>query len=124
MRQAIAVAAGFILWSVGWFCYNAALRKFGLVSSDQTQPIHSVMALLALLAGSCILSLLAGFTAASIARSSPVAVAMGLGLLLLAVGLFFQIQLWRLMPFWYHLLFLVLLVPICFVGAWLRNAMT
>ena len=82
------------------------------------------MALLALLAGSCILSLLAGFTAASIARSSPVAVAMGLGLLLLAVGLFFQIQLWRLMPFWYHLLFLVFLVPICFAGAWLRNAMT
>jgi hypothetical protein len=124
MRQVIAVAAGFILWSVGWLCYNASLRKFGLVSTDQTQPIHSVMALLALLAGSCILSLLAGFTAASIARSSPVAVAMGLGLLLLAVGLFFQIQLWRLMPFWYHLLFLVLLVPICFVGAWLRNAMT
>ena len=82
------------------------------------------MALLALLAGSCILSLLAGFTAASIARSSPVAVAMGLGLLLLAVGLFVQVQLWRLMPFWYHLLFLVLLVPICFAGAWLRNAMT
>jgi len=124
MRQVIAVAAGFILWSVGWLCYNASLRKFGFVSSDQTQPIHSVMALLALLAGSCILSLLAGFTAASIARSSPVAVAMGLGLLLLAVGLFFQIQLWRLMPFWYHLLFLVLLVPICFAGAWLRNALT
>jgi hypothetical protein len=124
MRQVIAVAAGFILWSVGWLCYNASLRKFGLVSSDQTQPIHSVTVLLALLAGSCILSLLAGFTAAFIARSSPAAVALGLGLLLVAVGLFFQIQLWRLMPFWYHLLFLVLLVPICFAGAWLRNAMT
>jgi hypothetical protein len=124
MRQVIAVAVGFMFWSVGWLCYNASLRKFGLVSADPTQPIQSVMTLLALLAGSCILSLIAGFTAASIARSSPVAVAMGLGLLLLAVGLFFQIQLWRLMPFWYHLLFLVLLVPICFAGAWLRNALT
>jgi hypothetical protein len=121
MRQVIAVAVGFILWSVGWLCYNASLRKFGLVSSDQTQPIQSVMFLLALLAGSCILSLLAGFTTASIARGSPVAVTVGLGLLLLAVGLFFQIQLWRLMPLWYHLLFLVLLVPICLVGAWLRT---
>ncbi len=82
------------------------------------------MTLLALLAGSWILSLLAGFTAASIARSSPVSVGIGLGLLLFAVGLFFQIQLWRLMPFWYHLLFLVFLAPICFAGAWLRNAMT
>lgn len=124
MKQILAVASGFILWSAGWLAYTASLRKFSLLPTDQTEAIHSVRPLVALLMGSCVLSLLAGFVAASLARSSSASVAIWLGLLLLIVGMFFQIQLWRLMPLWYHIPFLALLIPLCIIGARLRGAMS
>jgi hypothetical protein len=37
--------------------------------------------------------------------------------LLLVVGIYFQSQYWHVMPLWYHLIFLALLIPMCFVGA-------
>jgi hypothetical protein len=122
IRQILAVAVGFILWSAGWLFYNGALRKFTLLPADLTQPIGSGPALAALLTGSCVLSLLAGFLVAAIARTSIAPGVISLGVLLLAVGLFFQIQFWRLMPLWYHFSFLVLLIPLCLLGAWLRGA--
>jgi hypothetical protein len=81
-----------------------------------------VTALIALLIGSIILSLLAGYVAAMISRSrsyGPIAI---LAAVLLAVGIFFQSQYWQLMPLWYHLTFLGLLLPVCFLGARLRFA--
>jgi hypothetical protein len=45
-----------------------------------------------------------------------------LGLILLGVGMFVQAQYRYLMPLWYHLLFLLLLVPACMIGGQLRRA--
>jgi hypothetical protein len=45
-----------------------------------------------------------------------------LGLILLGVGMFVQAQYWYLMPLWYHLAFLLLLVPACMIGSRLRRA--
>jgi hypothetical protein len=43
-----------------------------------------------------------------------------LSVLLIVVGVFVQAQLWRLLPAWYHLSFLILLLPATLAGAWLR----
>ncbi|MCW5874766.1 MAG: hypothetical protein KIS88_09005 [Anaerolineales bacterium] len=40
-----------------------------------------------------------------------------LGVVLLLVGIAVQRQYWKLMPLWYHLLFLALLVPTTLFGA-------
>ena len=122
MRSAAGVLAGFVLWSVLWLVYNNALKKAHVLTSDMAEPISDARSLLLLLFGSIVMSAVAGYCCAAIVQSpsyNPIAV---LGLLLLAVGIFFQMQYWRLMPLWYHLSFLVLLIPLCFVGALLRSA--
>ena len=122
MRSAAGVLAGFVLWSVLWLVYNSVLKKAHLLTADTATPIGDAKSLLLLLFGSIVMSAVAGYCCAAIVQStsySPIAV---LGLLLLAIGIVVQSQYWRLMPLWYHLCFLILLIPLCFVGASLRAA--
>ena len=121
LRQVLAVLAGFALWSVLWLTYNAVLVKLGVLPQDQTQPLQETGALIALLVGSIIASLLAGYAAAVTGKAPSLRPVAALGLLLLAVGIFVQSQFWLLMPLWYHLLFLALLLPACIAGARLRR---
>lgn len=82
--------------------------------------IESAATLSLLLAGSVVFSIIAGFLAAAISAGQsygPVLVLCGIQL---AMGLFFQLQFWKLMPVWYHVPFLLLLVPATLFGAWLR----
>ena len=112
---------GFVLWSAVWLGYNAALQAMGMLPADQTQPIRAAPALLALLVGSVSASLLAGYVAAATAKLAAKAAAIALGLLLVATGAFVQAQYWDLMPLWYHLSFLALLLPTCILGGKFRN---
>ncbi len=122
MRQTMAVVVGFIVWSALWLILNLALKDAGLVPADPSQAIVEARPLLFLLAGSLIISLIAGYLAAAIRGKVGYGVIVILGLALLAVGIFFQIQYWHLMPLWYHITFLVLLLPLCLAGARLRWA--
>jgi len=117
----LAVVAGFILWSVLWLGGNPVLARFfpGAVGADGAVR-HSGF-LLALLVLSVVASLVAGYLAATIAPAEGKAPVWILGGLLLAVGIFFQSQSWALMPLWFHLPFLLLLIPMVIVGASLRS---
>lgn len=119
LRSVFAVVVGFILWSALWLVYNLSLRKLDILPADVSQPLTDTKSLLLLLVGSAVMSVLAGYATAFIARSGSSTVIAALGLVLLAVGLFFQSQVWHLMPLWYHCSFLLLLLPLCFVGKWL-----
>ena len=121
LRQVLAVLAGFILWSVLWLAYNAFLIKLAVLPHDQTQPLRETSPLLALLVGSVMATLAAGYSAAVTGKSTSMRPIAALGLLLLAVGIFVQLQYWSLMPLWYHLIFLSLLLPACIAGARLRK---
>jgi multisubunit Na+/H+ antiporter MnhG subunit len=57
-----------------------------------------------------------------IARKNQIQTALVLGVLLLAFGVFIQIQFWNQIPLWYHLIFLALLVPMTWLGAKMRAA--
>jgi hypothetical protein len=46
--------------------------------------------------------------------------AVALGVLLLATGVLVQLKLWYLIPLWYHLAFLLVLIPMTLLGARLR----
>ena len=121
MRNILSVLAGNFAWTILWLGSNALLRMAGLVPSDQTQPLTSPTALGLLLAGSVVFSVAAGFLTTLVARGQsywPAAILSGVQL---ALGVFFQAQVWKLMPLWYHLSFLLLLAPATLFGARLRR---
>ncbi len=66
-------------------------------------------------------SLLAGYVTGAVARTKPVSHGLALGILQLGLGIFFQAQYWQLMPLWYHLVFLTMLLPGNVYGAWLQD---
>ena len=63
---------------------------------------------------------LVGYLAATIARRREIAHALALGILQLTIGIAVQLQYWEVMPLWYHLLFLGLIVPTCVLGGRIR----
>lgn len=115
MRTVLAVVAGFVVWTAVWFAANAALGAAGVLP-PQGEAVRELSALLPLLAASVVASLSAAFVASSLAREASLAPALWLGGVLLAVGVFVQAQYWELMPTWYHVTFLLLLLPMSLAG--------
>jgi hypothetical protein len=120
MKQALGVITGFILWSVLWLCLNQALLALGVLSPSMTQPLSDPKVLLPLLIGSVVISLISGYVTAMITGEPSTLSAAVLGVLLLLTGVYFQMKMWNLIPLWYNLLFLVLLIPMTFAGARVR----
>jgi MFS family permease len=119
IRKILAVVAGFVVWSVIWFAANAGVAAAGLLPQPG-QAVTEPTVLALLLVASVLASLAAGYSASRLARAPGHKVALSLGVVLLAIGIFVQAQYWSLMPIWYHLAFLLLLVPVCLVGSRLR----
>jgi hypothetical protein len=123
LRQIIAIVTGYAVWTMLWLGFGGVLRAMEILPRAETIAIESTPPLLVLVASSIIASLVAGFVVASITRSAATAAVLILGLLLLATGIFVELRYWQLMPVWYHVVFLVLLVPVCIVGARLRSTL-
>lgn len=114
MRTALGVIAGFVVWSVLWLCTNFALRTAALLPAAPTEPIRDTAPVLALLLTSIICSIVAGYCAARVAHvpaAAPI-----LGVLLLVVGIVVQMKYWALMPSWYSIAFIILLLPMTVAG--------
>ncbi len=122
LRLIASVVAGFVLWSILWLGFNQVLIHMGVVPAQPVGAIDATGVLITLLLGSVIFSIVAGYVAAMIARTSRQTAVLVLGVLLLLVGAFVQWQYRDLMPYWYHIAFLVLLLPMCLIGGRLRRA--
>jgi hypothetical protein len=115
MRLVLAVIAGFALWSVLWVgahqgAISLAPQLYDSAGVPTSPAIYAVYLVL-----SIVCSLLAGRVARAVSASGSGAVLV-LALLLLAVGIAVQASAWAQQPLWYHLAFLVLLVPACLAG--------
>ena len=127
MRAVLSGVGGYAVWTVLWLGGSAGLRvfwpvEFGALAGGQ--PITAVAPLLLGVALSVVCSLAAGIT---VAMGAPRAVPRGLtvvAVLLLTTGIGVQASVWTLMPVWYHLVFLGLLVPGCVLGARLKGTGT
>lgn len=115
LRATLAVIAGFILWSILWLGGNIAIGVLRPESQPEVGPITDAPMMIMMLGLSVVCSATSGWLAAFIGRARGPAVI--LAILLLVVGIGVQAPIWDRMPLWYHLPFLILLVPACLAGA-------
>lgn len=127
VRIALGVIAGFFAWSIAWFggetilsaigpqwfgvhqaAFQAAIVNGGQFTADTTLLITHILL-------GCVVSVLAGFIAALIARENRRA-PLVLGMLLLAFGVLKAVMSWPYVPMWYHVLFTALLLPMTMLG--------
>jgi hypothetical protein len=100
----LVTAAGFVLRSA-WPAYSS-------VAEAMTFTLPMMLTRLAI---GVVATLAAGWVAAMISRRSTIAILLP-GVLLLAVFIPQHISLWNKFPIWYHLTFLVSLIPLTFAG--------
>jgi hypothetical protein len=120
-RPILAFAAGLVLWMVVISVLNRGLRLFVMGYAEAEPNWSFTLGMLTLrLAIAALASLIAGAVAAWIAPSSPRVPAL-VGATLLAAFIPVHVRLFRMFPPWYHLVFLVALIPLVMLGAWLAR---
>jgi hypothetical protein len=123
-RTVLGVVGGLIAWGVVATVINFGLRLWlpGYVEAEPTLifTLPMKIARLAMAAAACIA---AGAVVRAIAPASKAAPWIA-GLLLLVMFLPVHIKLWDKFPVWYHLTFLLTIVPLFALGATLRPAGT
>ena len=132
LKIVLGVIAGFVAWSILWVGSDQLLISFSpgwygnhqyafqAAMFNQTPFKPETTILLMHLVRAAIFSIMAGFLAAMVAgdnRRAPLA----LGILLLLLGASVQAWAWSYLPIWYHLIFLVLLVPLTILGGRMKQ---
>jgi hypothetical protein len=107
----------FSMISPDWGKTSADFRE--AVANKTPYTLGSAV-LIALLVKSLLVSAISGFVTAVIAREN-VKSALVLGILLLLFGIFVQATHWNYMPLWYHIPFLLLLIPMTVLGGMLKK---
>ena len=122
-RSIGAVVAGYAAWTVIWLAANVTITNAWGGSFDERGGTSDAGVLLLILAISVLASLVSGRVAAVAASRSPLGHALVLGILLLATGVGVQASAWDLLPVWFHLPFLALIVPANLLAAmrWTRR---
>ena len=132
VKMVLAIAAGFIGWSILWVGSDQILRslspdwygahQYGLETAmfnTTPFPVDSTILMISIVR-SIVISVMAGFLTAFIAgenRRAP----LFLGVILLLFGAVVQATQWNYIPLWYHVIFLVLLVPMTVLGGRLKT---
>lgn len=119
-RLVVAVIAGAVVWAALWIIGTRAAQAVWPGTLVPNQPLTHSGFLLAYIGYSVVLSLLAGFVTAATAGSRPMIAVWVLAALQLTLGIIAEVSYWSLMPAWYHLVFLALIVPATASGGWLR----
>jgi len=122
IRIILGVIVGFIVWSVVFVGGEALLRAIapGVVAPPEVTYFDTVSVLLGYLVRSMIASILAGLTAVLVSAENS-KTPLILGIVLLAVGIMVQMAAWSVLPVWYHLVFLALLIPMTILGGKLKK---
>jgi hypothetical protein len=132
IRVILGAVAGFVVWSILWVgtdavlplispdWYGRHLNEFGqAVAAQSVYTADSTFLVIALIR-SIIFSIIAGYIAALVARENALSPIL-CGVLLLLFGIFIQSIYWNYVPLWYHISFLLLLIPMTFLGGKLRK---
>ncbi len=133
LRIILGVIVGFIVWSILWVgsdfvlsavspdWYGKHHTELEAAALNKTPFMSDSIVLIIALIRSVIFSLISGFIAALIARENAKST-LGLGILLLLFGIYIQSIFWNNAPLWYHIPFLLLLIPMTILGGKLRSS--
>ncbi len=116
MRFIVAVLLAPIFYGVVLLPGNQLLMLGFPAVAERTAPPTTVYLVLALLL-SLGYAAFAGFCSAWVAREGSLRLGLWAGGALLAVGAVVQVSIWGQLPVWYHLAFLVTIVPFTILGA-------
>ena len=133
IRIVLGVITGFFAWLIVWvgsekilsviwpewygahqLAFTAVIKSGGQFSADTTILLMHIVC-------ASVVSVMAGFLAALIARENKRAPLI-LGLLLMALGLMKAVMSWPYVPIWYHVIFTALLIPMTMMGGKMRAA--
>ena len=121
LRIFLGIIVGFVVWSILWVGIDAVLRAVwsGYDESVKAMTFSTTMLIVPLVL-SVFCSIISGFVAALIAKENSKSPLI-LGILLLIVGIFVQVNVWDKIPLWYNLAFWILLIPMTVLGGRLRT---
>lgn len=119
-RAVGAVVAGAAVWAVLWLGMNGVLPAVIPEIYVPDERLEHVPVLLFLIAYSVVLSILAGYVTAFVRGPEPMGAVRALAGLQLTLGVVAEVASWALLPVWYHLVFLALIVPATLLGGRLR----
>lgn len=120
-RAIAAVVSGYLLWTVLWLGFTAVAQMLFPGMVDPEQPLTHTGVLLGYLVWAVVISVGAGYVCAAIKKSDPAKTVMVLAGILLVSGIVAEASYWDMTPVWYHLVFLVLLVPATVWGGRLKG---
>ena len=132
VRIILGVVVGFIVWSIVWVGGQATMVSLSpdwigayiasaersLADGSQFTPDASIAAIN--LIRSFLTSLIAGYMAALVAGEYKRST-MALGIILLIVGVAVEFVSWKLAPAWYHIIFVLALIPLTILGGRIRR---
>jgi hypothetical protein len=114
-RRVLGVVAGLAVWfgvvAVAGAIVRGAWHEYAVVADAMTFTLPMMIARLSI---GVVATVAAGALAASVGRSTLSGLTTGLILLILFVPQ--HIMLWENFPVWYHLTFLLSLIPIAYLG--------
>jgi hypothetical protein len=124
VRSTVAFLAGLVAWALIATLINFVLRMTldGYTAAEPALTFTLGM-MVARLLMAAVTSVAAGALVGAITRSGT-RVAWVLGAVILALFIPSHVRLWSHFPLWYHLAFLVPLVPLIVLGSWLTRART
>jgi hypothetical protein len=116
-KIALAVGAGAVLWAALWVGGAMLLAAVWPAHVAADRSVNDPTALLAYIAYSVVLSIVAGYMTAKVAAAPAASRAVAiLAALQLFLGIMIEVSAWSLTPAWYHITFLLLLVPATLYG--------
>ena len=122
LKRILAAFIGLVVWTALWLGGNAGLRAVSPQNYLEDGSTRNFGLLLTTLVLSVVCSIVAGYVTAMVAKAQAVNAVWILAITNLAIGIFVQIGYWDVMPVWYHLSFLALLVPGVILGGRLRGS--
>jgi Na+-driven multidrug efflux pump len=120
-KMVLGIIVGFLVWSVLWVGSEPVIAAVApdMAPDESLSNVTSGYLILKVVL-SVLFSVVAGYLSAVVADENS-RTPLILAFLLLLVGIGIQASIWDRLPVWYHLTFLVLLVPLTVAGGKMRK---
>ncbi|MDA0378068.1 MAG: hypothetical protein O2899_01135 [Bacteroidetes bacterium] len=122
LRIVLAVLAGFGLWGIVWNAFTSAMMALFPDDLVANEPITGTGFLVMFILVSAAVSVLAGWASVRVGQDRAATAVRALAIVNLVFGIAVEVSYWDLMPAWYHIIFLILVVPATLYGGRLGSS--